>query len=763
MTEVAPPTRPRVGFRQHVTPAVVPGDATYLVSERGVVAVPGEQLAAVAPLLDGSRDFAALVRDAKGTVPAAELGALLGRLAQDELVSMARTTAAPDPEAGFWEAAGLDASAGRAAVDAARVRLVAVGSAAGAAAVAHEALAGAGLEVVEAGASPRATTLTVVLCGSYLDPELDGIDRAQRAANSPWLLAKPSGITSWTGPFFVPGDEGGCWHCLTHRLDQRRGPERHVEAALGMTRPLLPPAVAHPAGLRLGLQLVALEAAKWIAGHRDPGQADVRTLDTLTLQGQRHAFTRRPQCPGCGDPGIVAARTRRPVVLESRPKAAYAGGSHRAVGPAELWERHRHLVGGLTGVVSDIRRDPHGPDFLNCFRSGHNPARPGRGLAELRSGLRAHSAGKGTTELEARVGAMCEALERYSGCFHGDELRVRSSFRALGDAAVHPDLCQLYHPRQFADRHRWNAEQPPFQHVCDPFDESAEIDWTPVWSLTEQRQRMLPTALLYFSVPQEKGRMFTRADSNGNAAGSSPEDAVVQGFFELVERDAVALWWYNRTRQPAVDLDAFGDPWTDELRERYRGLHREVWALDLTSDLGVPVVAALSRRTDKPHEDVMFGFGAHFDPRIALRRALTEMNQLLPAVATAGPEGDYACDDASLLDWCRTKTVADQPYLLPGPDLPAMTPASCSPPVHDDLLEDVRYIEALVRSRGMELLVLDQTRPDVGLPVVKVVVPGLRHFWARFGEGRLYDVPVELGRLTSPTPYEELNPVPIFV
>ncbi len=58
---------------------------------------------------------------------------------------------------------------------------------------------------------------------------------------------------------------------------------------------------------------------------------------------------------------------------------------------------------------------------------------------------------------------------------------------------------------------------------------------------------------------------------------------------------------------------------------------------------------------------------------------------------------------------------------------------------------------------------LDQTRPDIGIPVVRVVVPGLRHFWARFAPGRLYDVPVALGRLAKATRYENLNPIPLFV
>jgi len=40
-----------------------------------------------------------------------------------------------------------------------------------------------------------------------------------------------------------------------------------------------------------------------------------------------------------------------------------------------------------------------------------------------------------------------------------------------------------------------------------------------------------------------------------------------------------------------------------------------------------------------------------------------------------------------------------------------------------------------------------------------VVVPGLRHFWPRYGPGRLYDVPVRLGWLPAPLDESELNPV----
>jgi ribosomal protein S12 methylthiotransferase accessory factor len=54
--------------------------------------------------------------------------------------------------------------------------------------------------------------------------------------------------------------------------------------------------------------------------------------------------------------------------------------------------------------------------------------------------------------------------------------------------------------------------------------------------------------------------------------------------------------------------------------------------------------------------------------------------------------------------------------------------------------------------------VLDQTRPDIEVPVVRVIVPGLRHFYRRFGPGRLYDVPVKLGWRDAPLPESELTP-----
>jgi ribosomal protein S12 methylthiotransferase accessory factor len=76
-----------------------------------------------------------------------------------------------------------------------------------------------------------------------------------------------------------------------------------------------------------------------------------------------------------------------------------------------------------------------------------------------------------------------------------------------------------------------------------------------------------------------------------------------------------------------------------------------------------------------------------------------------------------------------------------------------------DRREQILACVKLAKRFGLDFLVLDQTRPDVEVPVVRVVVPGLRHIDRRFAPGRLYDVPVRLGLRKRPLRETELNPL----
>jgi ribosomal protein S12 methylthiotransferase accessory factor len=271
--------------------------------------------------------------------------------------------------------------------------------------------------------------------------------------------------------------------------------------------------------------------------------------------------------------------------------------------------------------------------------------------------------------------------------------------------------------------------------------------------------RQVATASCYYGYQYPQPPLFCWADSNGCASGNVIEEAVVQGFFEVAERDAVAIWWYNRVSRPAVDLASFGEPYFARLADHYARIGRELWVLDVSADLGVPVFAAISRQAAGEPEKITIGFGAHSDARLGIQRALTEMNQFLPVLS--GDDGGITVSDDDVLRWLSDARLADHAHLTPAAG-PARRADDYRQPVRGDLLDDVTACVDLARRQDLEVLVHLQTRPDVGLPVVKVIVPGLRHFWPRFAPGRLYEVPVRLGWRSAPTPEEALNPTPIF-
>lgn len=109
--------------------------------------------------------------------------------------------------------------------------------------------------------------------------------------------------------------------------------------------------------------------------------------------------------------------------------------------------------------------------------------------------------------------------------------------------------------------------------------------------------------------------------------------------------------------------------------------------------------------------------------------------------------------------WNRRARLEKQPHLAPALEIPSKTNVSYSDFYHEDLLEDLDRCCEITRNLGLELLVNNLTRPDVGMSVVKVIVPGLRHFRARFAPGRLYDVPVQQGWASQPLTESELNPI----
>jgi ribosomal protein S12 methylthiotransferase accessory factor len=740
-------------FRPHFHVQVVAGEGVFLLSDSRQTLLRGRLYELVAPWLDG-RPVAEVCDRLRDQASPAEVFYTLAQLERKDYLCEHEETLSLG-QAALWSSQKIapDAAARRLADRPVAVQALGVE-------------AGPFLELLQSlhvrlgGEGPA----DVVLTDSYLRGELQALNTEALRAGRPWLLVKPTGRLVWVGPLFRPG-QTGCWECLSRRLRSNLPVPSYLETRNGHPGPVVNDRACTPATLQVAWGLAASAVASWVVrGELPELDGKVQTLDVPTWRKQTHNLVRLPFCTACGR-GEDPARPYRPPDLKAGKKTFTADGGHRVVPPEETLARYAHHVSPITGAVPVLEPvAPAGNGVLHVYIAGSNTARPHRDLGQLRGDLRSMNAGKGTGDVQAKASALCEGLERYSGVFRGDEPRRRARMSELGSAAIPLDQCLLFSERQYREREARNAGGSRFSFIPVPFDPQADIEWSPAWSLTRREVRYLPTAFCYFDYPQPEEETYCIACSNGNAAGNTLGEAVLQGFLELVERDSVALWWYSRVRRPGVDLGGFAEPYLGRLRAFLQKHGRDFWAVDLTTDLGIPAFASITRRTDGPPEQILLGFGAHLDPRIALLRAVTEMNQMLssPLLEREGKGEADKDTDPETAHWLRTATAANQPYLLPA-DGPPRTAGSYPAAWAEDVAEDVRACQARVEALGMEMLVLDQTRPEVGLPVAKVIVPGLRHFWTRFGPGRLYDVPVRLGWLPRPLAEEELNPIGMFL
>ncbi len=611
---------------------------------------------------------------------------------------------------------------------------------------------------------PMSSDEVLLLTEDYLEPKLRS--KVASLLDGGWStvrLARVAAWTAWIGPTLSKTSDV-CVSCFQSRLRVNFSAHALMRSllrdAVGMA--LRTPRDAGVFSLWPTMPSAAFETLASAIVEAAGAGATLQVLPVLGGAPSRHSVPTLPDCPACGDPTLVPPGAD--FDLRSRTRVGGSGGGYRICSPRETLGRFESLVDPLMGAVRRVEPvHVAASPLIHVYTANHAGTLAASSVTALKHDARDRGGGKGVTDLDARVSALCESLERFSAVYRGTEPTRRARASELRDEALHPRDLLLFSADQYERRGTWNSGLAGrFQWVPEPYEDQV-LSWSPVKSLVTDRIHWAPSSFLYHGYTGD-GRRFARADSNGLAGGNCPEEAMLQGFLELVERDAVALWWYNRARVPAFDLeDSVEDPYVREVIDFYPTIERRVWALDLTTDLDIPCVAALSARVDAPPDDVIFGFGCHPDPAVAVRRALSELNQMLPAVlrSPAERERQMLPEFADALRWWDTATVTEHPYLEPAKDKSPRSGAGADLP--EDLTEILVHCVSQATRVGVDVLAHDLTRPDVKLSVVKVVAPGLRHFWRRTGPGRLYDIPVQIGWMERTLLEGELNPVSMFV
>lgn len=366
------------------------------------------------------------------------------------------------------------------------------------------------------------------------------------------------------------------------------------------------------------------------------------------------------------------------------------------------------------------------------------------------------ASGKGFNREQALVSLTYEAIERHGALYDisrkSDYPIIRSSYSDL-ENAIHPNDVLCYSKTQFENRDSdGNQLVHPFHRIPEPLGDK-KIDWT-IWnSMADESEYFFPACLTWFFYP-ESTPVPGYADSNGLAAGPTLEMAKLNGILELIERDAIAIWWYNQLPVPSAKLSDFRNLKLQRINSYYHSIGRNVQILNLTSDINIPVVGAVSWKNEDPQR-IVFGFSAGFDFDNCIEQALLEMNQLLTAVQTEGNSNKINYDDPEGLRWWNEAHINDLPFLTGSGKWIQNKP--------DINLTNNRqfltYSLELLCRKNLNCYYFDHSEKFTGTSVAKVIIPGLRPFWRRLSKGRLYLDP----KSNHYKKESEMNPFSLFV
>jgi YcaO-like protein with predicted kinase domain len=377
----------------------------------------------------------------------------------------------------------------------------------------------------------------------------------------------------------------------------------------------------------------------------------------------------------------------------------FLAGTHRTASPDETLEWIAPLARrvGITRVANITGLDVIGVPVVAVIRPNS------RSIAVAQ--------GKGLTLAAAKVSGLMESIENY----HAEHVQaplLLANWREMLRRGDTIDLNGL--PRVQGST----------------FSDGVKMLWIEGHGIMARKPLWVPFEIVHanYTLPLATGSgAFVMSDS-GVASGNHPLEATSHGICELVERDAVTLWAHSGERERAaqrIRLDEIDDDPCRDLLERFAraGVSVAVW--NVTSDIGIPaffctIVDREPRGLRSPRP--ASGAGCHPSRAVALVRALTEAAQTRLTMI-AGSR-----DDIGIATYRRQedRALLDSTLRMMNAAAPAFMFSDVPTHVGGTLEDDIDWELGRLACAGLaEACVVDLTSPELHIPVVRVVIPGL--------------------------------------
>jgi thioglycine synthase len=366
----------------------------------------------------------------------------------------------------------------------------------------------------------------------------------------------------------------------------------------------------------------------------------------------------------------------------------YKKDTHRALSPEETLARvePKMAAAGVTRVADITNLDRIGIPVFSSIRP-----MAAKGAISVYNG-------KGATPIEAQVSAMMEGIERYSGEMADHEL-ILSKFSDLQQSE--------------------NALNPADLILAQGVDPDAEIEWIRGYDIVNDREIFVPANAVFHPYNRDK-RLF-RTNTTGLASGNEVEEAIFHGLAEVIERDAWSLAEASRYAGPLIQN--VGDGLATELLEKFAKAEVAVNLRDITSDINVPTFAAVSDDLRLRDPTLLTtGMGTHTNADVAVLRSLTEVAQSRLTQIHGAREDIVLSDFRKQIGYERTKKLNKHWFDF----LQTEEFSQIASYDSEDFLDDIRHMTSMIGNSGLNrIIVVDLRREEIGIPVVRVIVPGL--------------------------------------
>ena len=366
--------------------------------------------------------------------------------------------------------------------------------------------------------------------------------------------------------------------------------------------------------------------------------------------------------------------------------------------------------------------------------------------------------GKGITKIHAKASALMESIERYCSLS-----RTYSKSLIQG---TYLELSKVYdkvlHPNEVVE---------PVERIYD--EKESIIDYIEGFDLLNNEVVLVPAQLVLskFSAKPPSVSAFPYSHTNGLASGNVLEEAICHALCEIIERDAISIadlcassipysilenilaslnkkehekYLYIRIPEdkfvddssifPDVDISEIVEDFAPIkfLVKRFTDAGISLLIKDITQkDIGVPTfVASTIEWVSSDYGYFAKGYGTHLDARIALIRAITEASQTR-AVNIQGARDDlrkikYRSNDEIYKRKWQFMSSASQNNKSNNNSIMF---SKIKTYVKKDILEDIKILLNLLKKAGLRrVVIVDLTHPDIGIPVVRAIVPGLETF-----------------------------------